>query len=80
MEVSEQSEPGEEIAIGLLGLRLPEQELAEVLTALADLPADCQPYVLVRTQRNELQAIPEVIGVVEVDASQHRPVLVEPPG
>src|SRR5207237_7840625 len=77
VEVGAQPTPREEIPVGLLGLRAAEEVVSKVLAALPSLPADGQPNVLIGTQRNELQAVPEVVGLVEVDAAQHRPVFVE---
>jgi len=80
VEVSAQPVPGEEVAIGVLGLRGAEQEVFEVLPALADLSTDGQPHILVGTQGNELQSVQDVVGRAKVHPSQDGPVLVEPSG
>ena len=80
VEVGAQSVPGEEIAIGLLGLRVAEQELSEVLFPLAGLPTETQPHGPVLRQRDELQPVPEVIRGTQVHPPQDRPVFVEPSG
>ncbi len=80
VEVGAQPDPREEVGIGLLGLRSAEQELPEVLRPLTDLPTERQPHGPIRRQRDELQPIPEVIRRAQIDPSQDRPVLVEPPG
>src|SRR2546426_745269 len=48
--------------------------------ALAGLSTKCEPHGPVLRQRDELQTVPEVIGLAQVDAPQRRPVLVEPSG
>jgi len=77
VEVRAQPDPREKGGIGLLGPRGAEQVPLVVFRALTDLPTEAQPYELARRERDELQAVPEVIGASQVDASQHRPVLVE---
>src|SRR2546428_2997884 len=63
----------------MLGRRGAELEFIEVLQALTDLSSEGQPHVLVLGQRDELDAVPEVIRLTPVHASQYRPVLVETP-
>lgn len=50
----------------------------EILRALTELPPQAQPHALVWGQPDELQAVPRIIRLAEVDTSEDRPVLVEP--
>src|SRR4029077_11541274 len=49
-----------------------------VLHTLTNLPTEAQPHGLVLIERDELNAVPEIIRLACVHASQHRPVLVVP--
>ena len=67
-----------EESIRALGCRIAPLELIEVLQALTNLPTEAQPHGLVLIERDELNAVPEIIRLACVHASQHRPVLVVP--
>ena len=55
----------------MLGRRGAELECIEVLQALTDLSSEGQPHVLVLGQRDELDAVPEVIRLTPAHASQY---------
>ena len=80
VEVSAQSEPREEVGVGLFGLRGAELEVPEILPPLPGLPTDAQPHGPVSGQGDELQPVPEVVGLAQIDPPQDRPVFVEPSG
>ena len=79
VKVGAQPESGKQVCVGVVRLRGPEQEVAEVLCALPDLPAQAQPHALVPGKRDELQPVPEVIRRAQVHPPQDRPVSLNRP-
>jgi len=75
VEVGAQPEPGEEVGVGILGLRGSEQVVPEVLPlARGPTTTEAQPHGPVVRQRDELQPVPEVIRRAQIRPPQDRPV------
>ena len=66
MEVGIQTEPRQQVSIRAFWCRRAELELIKVFHTLTDLTAEAKPNILIGSERDIFQAVPEIIGPARV--------------